>query len=283
MSPCSPRNVPYRVRIAGNQGRRHQVRIAVDVDLLRRVAHLGRVVHDQGRRMDMLEKVGRRDVGHVEGRVLAQQDRVHLRQVGEPRFAEIGMAALLGPHPQALHRRAQHALAEAQRVRRVVMQRMAARLRLHGQHESAVRRDVDGVDGIHLDRHAQRHVTLLPCFAGSPKASPWPREAGPPGRPPPGRRRPCRWTDRSGFTEKNRIGPDGLFDAAKPAPASDAPRNPRFCRPGPRSGAQDCEALGRRGGFETLPYYRAGRLWTPDIRCAPSGVTQGDCRSHDPS
>ena len=162
MSPCSSRNVPYRVRIAGNQGRRHQVRIAVDVDLLRRVAHLGRVVHDQGRRMDMLEKVGRRDVGHVEGRVLAQQDRVHFRQVGEPRFAQIGMAALLGPHGQALHWRAQHALAEAQRVRRVVMQRMAARLRLHGQHESAVRPDVDGVDGIHLDRHAQRHVTLLP-------------------------------------------------------------------------------------------------------------------------
>ena len=176
---------PDRLRIARDQGRRHQVRIAVDVDFLRRVAHLGRVVHHQRRRVDMLEKMGRRDVGQVEGRILAQQDHVHLREVGEPRFAEVGMVARLGPHRQALHRRAHRAVAEAQPVRRVVMQRMAARLGFHGQHEGAVRPDVDAVDRIHLDRDAERHVMPRAsmsgppaAFAGSPKANPPSREAG---------------------------------------------------------------------------------------------------------
>ena len=72
------------------------------------------------------------------------------------------MVAALGPHRQALHRRAQHAVAEAQPVRRVVMERMAARLGLQRQHEGAVRRDIDAVDRVHLDRHAERHI--LPRF-----------------------------------------------------------------------------------------------------------------------
>ena len=66
--------------VAGDQGRRHQIGELGDEDLLGRVAHLGRVVHHQRLRMDALEEVGRGDVGHVEGRILAHQHHVDARR-----------------------------------------------------------------------------------------------------------------------------------------------------------------------------------------------------------
>jgi hypothetical protein len=62
--------------VGGDQRLRHQVREVRDEQLLRRVAHAGRVVHHQRLRVDVLQDVGGRDVGHVEGRVLAHQHHV---------------------------------------------------------------------------------------------------------------------------------------------------------------------------------------------------------------
>ena len=64
-------------RVAGDQGRRHQVGELGDEDLFRRVAHPGRVVDHQRLRVDALEHMRGGDVVHVEGRVLAQQHHVH--------------------------------------------------------------------------------------------------------------------------------------------------------------------------------------------------------------
>ena len=63
--------------VAGDEGRRHEARKARGEELFRRVAHARRVVHDQHGVAHMLEQMRRRDVGHVEGRVLAHQDHVH--------------------------------------------------------------------------------------------------------------------------------------------------------------------------------------------------------------
>jgi hypothetical protein len=65
-------------RIGADQGRRHDIVEMRDEQLFRRVAHARRVIHDQRLRMDMLQDVRRRDVRHVERRILAQQHDVEL-------------------------------------------------------------------------------------------------------------------------------------------------------------------------------------------------------------
>jgi hypothetical protein len=52
-----------------------------DEDLFRCVAHMRGVVHHQGLRVDPLQQVRGGDVGHVEGRILAQQNHVDAREV----------------------------------------------------------------------------------------------------------------------------------------------------------------------------------------------------------
>ncbi|BBK39856.1 hypothetical protein STAQ_49340 [Allostella sp. ATCC 35155] len=71
-----------------------------------------RVVHDQGLRVDVLQEMGRRDVGHVEGRVLPHQDDVHGGEVDRLPRAEAVVVALLAPHLQRAA--AGHALPDAQ-------------------------------------------------------------------------------------------------------------------------------------------------------------------------
>ena len=75
------------VRVARDQRRRHQLGELGDEEFFRRVPHMRRVVHHQRLGMDALEEMRRGDVGHVEGRVLAQQHHVEAGQVGELRRA----------------------------------------------------------------------------------------------------------------------------------------------------------------------------------------------------
>src|SRR4051812_7586874 len=60
-------------RIPGYQVGRHQVDELGDEELFGRIANLARVVHDERSRMDLLEKMRRRDVVHVERRILPHQ------------------------------------------------------------------------------------------------------------------------------------------------------------------------------------------------------------------
>ena len=69
------------VGVARDQRRRHQVEEIEHEHLLGRVAHVGRIVDHQRLGMDALEQVRGGDVGHVERRVLAQQDHVQLAEI----------------------------------------------------------------------------------------------------------------------------------------------------------------------------------------------------------
>ena len=62
--------------VRGDQGRRHEGGEFGDEQFLRRVPHMDGVVDHQGLGMDVLEKMGGGDVGHVEGRVLAHHHDV---------------------------------------------------------------------------------------------------------------------------------------------------------------------------------------------------------------
>ncbi len=53
--------------VAGDERRRHHVFELGDRELLRRVAHMGGIVHHQGLGVDALQNMGRGDIGHVEG------------------------------------------------------------------------------------------------------------------------------------------------------------------------------------------------------------------------
>ncbi len=145
------------VAIAGDQRRRHQPLEPRHKEFFRRIADARRVVDDQRGGVDMLQQMRRRDVGHVEGRVLAHQDHVHRGEIEGLELAETVMPATLAAHLEPASARAQPAVAQAQMRRQVMVERMAARLRFERQHEAGVAIDVDGFHRIHLDRHREPH------------------------------------------------------------------------------------------------------------------------------
>ncbi len=143
--------------VRGDQGRRLQAGEAGDQQLLGRVAHLHRVVHHQGRGVDALEEVGGRDVGHVEGRVLAHQHHVELRDIPDLGCAQGMVVALQRPQVQRPAPGQDAAFLQRQHLGRVVPEAVAAGLGLHHHQEGGVGLDVDPFDGIHLDGDLQRH------------------------------------------------------------------------------------------------------------------------------
>src|SRR5580704_9732367 len=96
----------------------------------------------------------RGDVGHVEGRVLAHQHDVEPGEVELLELAEAVMIAVAAEHFERPAAGIETAIAQGQRLRQVVVQRMAARLR-----EGRIRVDVDRVDRIHLDRDGETHLS----------------------------------------------------------------------------------------------------------------------------
>jgi len=153
--------------IAGDEGGRHQVGEFGDEDLFRRIAHPGRIVDDERLRMDALEQVRRGDVGHVEGRVLAQQHHVHGGQIDTLGRAERVVIALDVAQLHRLDGGVDLAVAQAQAVRRVVEEPVAAALRLETHGEGGIARDVDGRHMVHLDRDV-----LDLCHGKSPQECP---------------------------------------------------------------------------------------------------------------
>ena len=110
--------------------------------------------------MDALEHVGRRDVGEVERRILAHQDHVERGKLDAPRLAQREVVAHDVAHRERLHGREHDAVALRHPVRRVVGERVPARLRLQQQREGGIAADVDPLDRVHLHGDAQTHGCL---------------------------------------------------------------------------------------------------------------------------
>ncbi len=141
--------------VARDQRRRHQMRELRDEDLLGRVANVVRIVDDEHLRVDPLEQVRRGDVGEVERRILAHQHHVDgVRQHHPLRRPERRVRALDVLHRQRLHSRHHLPVPHREPIGRIVHQRMPPRLRLEQQRERGVARDLDVLDGVHLDGDA---------------------------------------------------------------------------------------------------------------------------------
>ncbi len=108
--------------------------------------------------MDPLQEIGGGDVGHVEGRVLAHQHHVELREVTHLGLAQGVMVALHGPQVQRLPTPQDPAILQRQPVGTVMPQRVASALGFHHHQEGGVGLDVDPLDGIHLDGDLERHA-----------------------------------------------------------------------------------------------------------------------------
>ena len=164
MSPMLAAERLDLVEVVGDQGRRHQLGELGDEQLLGRVADMVRVVDHQRLRVDAVEQVRGRDVGEVEGRVLAHQDHVHGREVDDLGRPEADMVAALAADLERAGGGDDAALAVAQLARQIVVEPVAAALRLQRQGEAAVAVDVDGLERVHLDRDGERHA--CPRVAG---------------------------------------------------------------------------------------------------------------------
>src|ERR1043166_548665 len=146
--------------IRGDQGRRHQLLELGDEQFLRRIAHMERIVDHQRLGVNALQEVRGRDVGHIEGRVLAHQHHVEARQVGDGEIAQGEMIAPLVAHFERPGARHHGAVAEGEIARTIIGERVAARLRFQRQRESRIAGDVNPLDRVHLDGNAKRHVVL---------------------------------------------------------------------------------------------------------------------------
>ena len=174
MSPCSaPELLDLRL-VARDERRRHEFGELRDEDLFRRVADMRRIVDDEGVRMDPFEKMRRRDVGQIEWRILAQKDDVHRRKVDAPRLAHGDVVAVDVAHLDGLGDRGDRPSRMRQPVRRVVQERVAARLRFEQHGEGRVARDLDALDRIHLDRDGEGHALAFLVLRGyRPLRSAW--------------------------------------------------------------------------------------------------------------
>ncbi len=150
--------VPDRLDVGGDQGRRLQAGKAGDQQLLGRVAHLHGVVHHQGLRVDPLQEIGGGDVGHVERRVLAHQHHVELRDVADLRLAQRVVVALERAQVQRPAAGQHPAVFQRQLLRREVPEAVTAGLALHHHQEGGVGLDVDPFDGIHLNGDLEGHA-----------------------------------------------------------------------------------------------------------------------------
>ena len=157
------------VGVEGEDGRRHQLPEAQHEQLFRGVAHRGRVVDDERPILgQQLQQVRRGDVGHVERRVLAHQDHVDAFEVELLVVAEYVVGALPAEHFELAALGVEPAVAQGQRLRQVMIQRVAAPLRLERQRKGRIRVDVDRVDRVHLDRDGETHV-FFGLFVPAPR------------------------------------------------------------------------------------------------------------------
>lgn len=102
--------------------------------------------------MDALEQMGRGDVAHVEGRILAQVNDVHLRQIDALLVAEREMIALDLAHLQRFDGSEDLAVAHGQAVGGIVKEFETTRLRFERHGEGGIAGNADAGDMVHLER-----------------------------------------------------------------------------------------------------------------------------------
>ena len=104
--------------VEAQQGRRHQLLEMQHEELFRGVAHRGRIVDDERPVIgQQLEQMRRRDVGHVEGRVLAHQHDVEPGQIEFLELAEAVVIAVLAEHFERPAAGVEAAVAQGQGLR----------------------------------------------------------------------------------------------------------------------------------------------------------------------
>ena len=148
MSPCSSRKPWICSLSAGIMG---------DEQLLGGVADLDGVVDDERLRVDVLEKMRRRNVCHVERRVLAHQHHVDLGEIEQLRVSHGVVVAEDATDDERTRPRIQAALRERHLLRQIVVELMATPLRFEGKREGGIRVDVDRLDRVHLDGDDEGH------------------------------------------------------------------------------------------------------------------------------
>ena len=132
-----------------------------DEQLFRRVADRGRVVQHQGPRLDMLQHMGRGDIGHVEGRVLAHHHQIEARQVDPLARARREMIAAFAPHGKRPRGGAELIALQHKLTRQIVEQVMSALQPFQRHHEAGIGIDIDRFQRVHLERDIERHGVSL--------------------------------------------------------------------------------------------------------------------------
>src|SRR5581483_60779 len=107
----------------------------------------------------------RRDVVHVERRILAEQDHVEGGEFYALFLAEREVVARLVAHGQGLHLREYFAVQHREPVGRVVGNFVPARLRFEKKREGGIARDSHALDRVHLHGDFERHGILLQLSA----------------------------------------------------------------------------------------------------------------------
>src|SRR3954452_22958013 len=116
---------------SGDRGRRHELREIEHPELLGRVADAGRIVDNQGLALDPLEQMRGGDIAEVERRILPHQDDVDVTaEVEDLRFAEAVMIARDTLSCNRIAHRPEAPLGPAERIGRVMEERVTELLRL---------------------------------------------------------------------------------------------------------------------------------------------------------
>ena len=101
------------------------------------------------------------DVGHVEGRVLAEMHHVELRQILLALMRQPVMVAGLSSTVRLWPSAIELAVAEREIVRRVVEHVVAAPLRFEQEGEGRIAPDIDALDRVHLEGDFEGHGASL--------------------------------------------------------------------------------------------------------------------------
>ena len=146
--------------VRGYESRRREPLEVVDEKFLRRVAHVHRVVDHQCPRVDVLQEMGRGDVGHIERRILTHQNHVQAGQVEPFGRPERKVITRLAADRERAHPGDHPAVAERQVARQIMEHAVAPALRLQGQRKARVGIDVDALEGVHLNGDIEAHAGL---------------------------------------------------------------------------------------------------------------------------
>jgi hypothetical protein len=109
----------------------------------------------------------RRNVGHVERRILAEQDDIEISEVFCAWFRKLEMGAVAILDLQALATRQKLIAVKREIGWRVIEDIVSALLRFEQNGERRIAANVDAIDWIHLHGNAKIHVKRLEAAGGA--------------------------------------------------------------------------------------------------------------------